>query len=98
MRPQTDTDESALRMHRVSVHPSYRRLGPGSRLAREAKAHALSPASGPTCGARARTAAAPFREAMGFAISDGNNYTHILRAGMNSAAWQPCAISHNNPN
>jgi GNAT superfamily N-acetyltransferase len=86
VRRETDTDESAMRMHRFYVHPSYRRLGLGSRLAREVMAHALSHASVLTCNARASEAAAPFWEALGFAIADGISYTHIFRAGMNSAA------------
>jgi GNAT superfamily N-acetyltransferase len=86
VRRETDTDESAMRMHRFYVHPSYRRLGLGSRLAREVMAHALRHASVLTCNARASEAAAPFWEALGFAEADGISYTHIFRAGMNSAA------------
>jgi GNAT superfamily N-acetyltransferase len=83
VRRETDTDESAMRMHRFYVDPSYRRLGLGSRLAREVMTHALSHASVLTCNARASAAAAPFWEALGFAKADGISYTHIFRAGMN---------------
>jgi GNAT superfamily N-acetyltransferase len=72
-----------MRMHRFYVHPSYRRLGLGSRLAREVMTHALSHASVLICNARASAAAAPFWEALGFAKADGISYTHIFRAGMN---------------
>lgn len=77
---------SAMRMHRFYVHPSYRRLGLGSRIAQAAMRHALMHGSVLTCNARASSAAAPFWEALGFDPVDSAGYTHIFRAGTNSCA------------
>ena len=86
VKPETAAGESAMRMHRFYVHPAYRRLGIGNRIAREVMNHALTHASLLTCNARASAAGPPFWEALGFARCDGNGYTHIFRAGMNSCA------------
>ena len=98
VRREEAAGESAMRMHRFYVHPAYRRLGIGKRIAHAAMAHALAHAALLTCNARASAAAGPFWESLGFSRCEGYGYTHIFRTRMNSPAWQPCAISHKNPN
>lgn len=95
---ETDAGESAMRMHRFYVHPAYRRLGLGKRIARDVMSHALMHAPLLTCNARASEAAEPFWLSLGFARVDSASYTHIFRIRTNTDAWQPCAISHNNCN
>lgn len=83
VRRETGTDESAMRMHRFYVHPAYRRLGLGKRIAQAVMTHALTHASLLTCNARASDSAAPFWEALGFARRDAIGHTHIFRTGTN---------------
>jgi len=90
VKPETGAGESAMRMHRFYVHPSYRRLGIAKRIAHAAMSHALMHAPLLTCNARASEAAAPFWMALGFAPVDAAGYTHIFRIGTNKSAWQPC--------
>lgn len=71
--------EPAMRMHRFFVHPSYRRLGVGRRLAQAAMTHALSQVGVLTCHARASSAAAPFWESLGFVTVNQPHFTHLFR-------------------
>lgn len=86
VKPETGAGESAMRMHRFYVHPSYRRLGLGKRIAQAVMSHALMHAPLLTCNARASLAAAPFWLSLGFAPVDSASYTHIFRTGMNRSA------------
>lgn len=86
VRRETGAGESAMRMHRFYVHPAYRRLGIGKRIAEAVMAHALMHASLLTCNARASMAAAPFWLSLGFAPVDSASYTHIFRIRTNPDA------------
>lgn len=86
VKPETGAGESAMRMHRFYVHPAYRRLGIGKRIARAAMSHALVHAPLLTCNARASAGAAPFWVSLGFVPVDSAGYTHIFRAGTIMAA------------
>jgi GNAT superfamily N-acetyltransferase len=79
VKPETEAGESAMRMHRFYVHPSYRRDGVGRALAGAVMTHALTYVRVLTCNARATPAAGPFWEAMGFARVESSGYTHLFR-------------------
>jgi GNAT superfamily N-acetyltransferase len=86
VKPETNEVESAMRMHRFYVHPAYRRLGIGRRIAQHVMSHALLHASRLTCNARASSAAAPFWLSLGFESADSERYTHIFRIETNTGA------------
>lgn len=77
--PQTDLDESAMRMRRLYVAPTFRRSGVGQALAGAMIQQGLQTAPLLTANARATDAAAPFWEAMGFERVHAEGFTHQLR-------------------
>lgn len=79
VKPEKNSVESAMRMHRFYVHPAYRRLGVGRRIAHHAMSYALLQVSLLTCNARASPAAAPFWLSLGFVSVVSEHHTHIFR-------------------
>lgn len=77
--PQSDLDEPAMRMRRLYVAPAFRRAGVGQALAGAMVQQGLQAARLLIANARASDTAAPFWEAMGFAATEGPNFTHSLR-------------------
>ena len=81
VKREEGANEPAMRMHRFYVHPAYRRLGVGKRIAEAAMAHGLRHASLLTCNARASEAAGPFWISLGFVPVLAAGYTHVYRRG-----------------
>jgi GNAT superfamily N-acetyltransferase len=83
VKPETGAGESAMRMHRFYVHPSYRRLGIAKRIAHAAMSHAGN-RHAPRCSPAMR---APVRRPLPFWEAhwdlhgvDAAGYTHIFRS------------------